>query len=133
MGVDGREWGGRQARWRDSAHDGHRQRGQSDEGFTAPGVGSAEPGEKAAAIALENAGIEAVDLDMILFAPLSPEYSFPGSALFLQEMLGVVRRRQVCREEAVKAGVFAPCSRSRSIAEMRTLSKTLIHSGTLAQ
>lgn len=83
--------------------------------------------EKAAAIALANTGIEAVDLDMILFAPLSQEYSFPGSALFLQEMLGVVRRRSVCREEAVKAGVFAPCSRSSSIAAMRTLSKTLIH------
>lgn len=57
--------------------------------FAAEGVGSAEMGAHAARMALANAGIEATDLDMILFATLSPEYSFPGSGVFLQELLGL--------------------------------------------
>ncbi|MCO4771977.1 MAG: ketoacyl-ACP synthase III [Deltaproteobacteria bacterium] len=57
--------------------------------FAEAGVGSAELGAKAATMALENAGLKATDLDMIIFATLSPEYHFPGSAVFLQEMLGL--------------------------------------------
>lgn len=39
--------------------------------------------------ALEMAGIEATDLDMIVFATLSPDHEFPGTGCFLQAKLGV--------------------------------------------
>jgi len=37
--------------------------------------------------ALEEAGIKASDLDMIIFATLSPDINFPGSSCILQKML----------------------------------------------
>lgn len=43
---------------------------------------------KASLNALEKAGLEAKDLDYIVFATLSPDYFFPGSGVLLQEMLG---------------------------------------------
>lgn len=51
-------------------------------------VGSAELGKYASEMALKNAGIEAKDLDLIIFATLSPDYNFPGNACVLQDMLG---------------------------------------------
>lgn len=39
--------------------------------------------------ALEHAGIQAADLDCIIYATLSPDYFFPGSGVFLQRKLGV--------------------------------------------
>ncbi|MEQ8278095.1 MAG: beta-ketoacyl-ACP synthase III [Deltaproteobacteria bacterium] len=58
--------------------------------FADEGVGSAELGEHAAKMALDNAGITASDLDMILFATLSPDHVFPGSGVYLQARLGCV-------------------------------------------
>jgi 3-oxoacyl-[acyl-carrier-protein] synthase-3 len=42
---------------------------------------------EAANRALENAGIDKSTLDLIIFATLSPDHSFPGSACFLQAKL----------------------------------------------
>lgn len=39
--------------------------------------------------ALEDAGIQASDVDCIIFATLSPDIHFPGSAVFLQSKLGI--------------------------------------------
>ena len=39
--------------------------------------------------ALENAGVEAKDLDCIIFATLSPDFHFPGSGVVLQTKLGI--------------------------------------------
>ncbi|GAB3196075.1 3-oxoacyl-[acyl-carrier-protein] synthase-3 [Pontibacter aydingkolensis] len=39
--------------------------------------------------ALKMAGLEAQDLDMIVFATLSPDYVFPGSGVLLQRELGI--------------------------------------------
>ncbi len=39
--------------------------------------------------ALSMAGLEASDLDMIVFATLSPDYVFPGSGVLLQRELGI--------------------------------------------
>ncbi len=39
--------------------------------------------------ALENAGLEKSQLDMIILATLSPDHEFPGTACFLQRKLGV--------------------------------------------
>ncbi len=57
--------------------------------FAAEGVGTAELGEHAARAALAAAGLQATDIDMILFATLSPNYAFPGSGVLLQRRLGV--------------------------------------------
>ena len=57
--------------------------------FAADGVGTADLGVKAAEKAIESAGIDKREIDMILFATLSPEHLFPGSGVYLQEKLGL--------------------------------------------
>lgn len=52
-------------------------------------VGSTDLALPAAKQALDEAGIKASDLDMILFATLSPDLNFPGSSCLLQERLEV--------------------------------------------
>jgi len=49
---------------------------------------TSELGLEASLAALEDAGLGAGELDMILFATLSPDASYPGSACFLQKRLG---------------------------------------------
>ena len=46
-------------------------------------------GHKAALIALESAGLQPKDIDLILFATLSPDYYFPGSGVLVQKLLGI--------------------------------------------
>ena len=58
-------------------------------------------GLEAANKALAASGVTAADLDMILFATLSPDHEFPGTACFLQEKLGcpgipAIEVRQQC-------------------------------------
>ena len=56
-----------------------------------------EPGEQAgsdlaliaARAALEQAGMDAAEIDCIIYATLSPDYFFPGSGVFLQRKLGI--------------------------------------------
>ena len=62
--------------------------------FAEQGMGSAEMGARAARQAVEAAGIEAKDLDMILFASLSPDFHFPGSGVLVQEKLGLCEQRR---------------------------------------
>lgn len=57
--------------------------------FAEEGVGSADLGLFAARQALERGGLSARDLDMIVFATLSPEHAFPGSGVYLQQKLGL--------------------------------------------
>ncbi|GAC1583839.1 MAG: ketoacyl-ACP synthase III [Polyangiales bacterium] len=57
------------------------------------GIGAADLAIPAAKMAMEQAGIGPLDLDAIIFATLSPDYNFPGSACLLQTRLGA---RQVC-------------------------------------
>lgn len=49
----------------------------------------AEMGVKAAKIALERANIDKNDIDLIVFATLSPDYYFPGSGVLVQKMLNI--------------------------------------------
>lgn len=46
-------------------------------------------GANAARMALERAGIDASEVEMIIFATLSPDYNFPGSGVLLQRELGL--------------------------------------------
>ena len=57
--------------------------------YSEEGVGTAELGFEASTAALESAGLEIRDIDMIVFATLSPDYCFPGSGVLLQRMFGV--------------------------------------------
>lgn len=50
---------------------------------------TATMGVKAAKIAIERSGISKDDIDMIIFATLSPDYYFPGCGVQVQEMLDI--------------------------------------------
>ncbi|PRP67247.1 3-oxoacyl-ACP synthase III family protein [Nonlabens agnitus] len=50
---------------------------------------TATMGVKAAKIALERAGISKDDVDLIVFATLSPDYYFPGCGVQVQELLDI--------------------------------------------
>lgn len=52
-------------------------------------VGTSDLALEASIKAINNAGIDKKDLDMIIFATLSPDHDFPGSGCFLQAKLGV--------------------------------------------
>lgn len=47
------------------------------------GVGASDLGLEASKIALERAGWQAEDVDLIIFATLSPDLNFPGSGCLL--------------------------------------------------
>ena len=53
------------------------------------GIGASDLAVPATRMACERAGIRVEDLDAIIFATLSPDYNFPGSACVLQEKLGL--------------------------------------------
>lgn len=53
------------------------------------GIGSADLGLEASKTALDRAGWTPEDLDMIIFATLSPDIFFPGSGCLLQYKLGL--------------------------------------------
>tara|TARA_B100000575_G_scaffold204755_1_gene166245 strand:+ start:431 stop:1438 length:1008 start_codon:yes stop_codon:yes gene_type:complete len=46
-------------------------------------------GVKASKIAIEKSGIDKNDIDLILFATLSPDYYFPGSGVLAQDQLNI--------------------------------------------
>jgi 3-oxoacyl-[acyl-carrier-protein] synthase III len=54
-----------------------------------PGTTTSDLAQEAADRALESAGIEAGEVDMILVATLSPDHEFPGTACFLQAKMGL--------------------------------------------
>jgi 3-oxoacyl-[acyl-carrier-protein] synthase-3 len=51
--------------------------------------GTASMGIKAAKVALERAQLKAQEIDLILFATLSPDYYFPGSGVLVQDALEI--------------------------------------------
>ena len=53
------------------------------------GVGASDLGLEAAKIALDKAGWKPEDIDLIIFATLSPDLFFPGSGCLLQAKLGL--------------------------------------------
>ena len=53
------------------------------------GNSTAVMGVKAAKIALERAKMTPQDIDMVVFATLSPDYYFPGCGVQVQQMLGM--------------------------------------------
>jgi len=56
--------------------------------FVEDGVGASDLAVSASKKALEQAGLEPKDVDLIIFATLSPDYFFPGPGVMLQHKLG---------------------------------------------
>jgi 3-oxoacyl-[acyl-carrier-protein] synthase III len=57
--------------------------------FSEEGQCSADLALPAAERAIERAGLQKTDLDMIVFATLSPKHAFPGDGVLLQQKLGL--------------------------------------------
>jgi len=68
--------------------------------FAEEGVATSDMALHASRDACESAGISPTDLDMIIFATLSPEMCFPGSGVLLQHKLGLTEG---------KGATFVPC------------------------
>ncbi len=76
-------------RYMDTSDDWIRQRSGIEQRYWVDeGVSTSDLGLEAANVALEQAKLKPADLDMILFATLSPDHEFPGTACFLQGKLG---------------------------------------------
>jgi 3-oxoacyl-[acyl-carrier-protein] synthase-3 len=56
--------------------------------FVDDGVGTSDLALRASRKAMDAAGVDAKDIDHIILATLSPDFTFPGSAVLLQEKLG---------------------------------------------
>ncbi len=57
--------------------------------WVSDGETGAQMAAKASAQALERAKLSARDIDMIIYATLSPDYNFPGTGVFVQRELGL--------------------------------------------
>ena len=56
--------------------------------YAEPGIGPSDLGREAALAALGAAGLGPRDVDLIIFATMTPDIAFPGSGCFLQDHLG---------------------------------------------
>ena len=85
------------------------------------GIGSSDLGLEAARRAIADAGLQPKDIEMVIFATLSPDHPFPGTGVFLQRKLGmkpgsaVLDIRQQCTgfiyglsiaDQFIKTGMF---------------------------
>jgi 3-oxoacyl-[acyl-carrier-protein] synthase-3 len=78
--------------WMDTSDEWIRQRTGIEQRHWIPaegGVGASDLGLEASKIALQRAGWQARDLDLIIFATLSPDIFFPGSGCLMQHKLGL--------------------------------------------
>jgi len=57
--------------------------------YVEPGVGSSDLGAGAARAALEDAGMEADEIDYIVCATMTPDHYFPGTGTLIQRLLGM--------------------------------------------
>lgn len=80
--------------WMETSDEWIRQRTGIEERRWVPeegGVGASDLGLEASRIALDRAGWTADDIDLIIFATLSPDIFFPGSGCLLQHKLGLTQ------------------------------------------
>ncbi len=80
------------SQWMDTSDEWIEQRTGIKQRYWVPeegGVGASDLGLEAAKIALDRAGWKPEDIDLIIFATLSPDIFFPGSGCLLQAKLGL--------------------------------------------
>jgi 3-oxoacyl-[acyl-carrier-protein] synthase-3 len=76
--------------WMDTSDEWIRTRtGIQERRWVAEGQTGADMATEASKRALERAGLKASDLDCIIYCTVSPDYTFPGTGVFLQRQLGV--------------------------------------------
>ncbi|HET6612999.1 MAG TPA: beta-ketoacyl-ACP synthase III [Kofleriaceae bacterium] len=76
--------------WMDTSHEWIVERtGIEQRHWVEEGEGGAELAAQACKQAMENAGVEAAEVDMLVYATLSPDHSFPGTGVFTQRLLGL--------------------------------------------
>jgi len=57
--------------------------------YVDPGTATSDLGAQAARQALEGAGVAAADVDLVVFATMTPDHYFPGAGALLQAKLGL--------------------------------------------
>lgn len=57
--------------------------------YVEPGVGSSDLGVEAARAALDDAGVEAGEVDYLVCATMTPDHYFPGAGTLIQQKLGM--------------------------------------------
>jgi 3-oxoacyl-[acyl-carrier-protein] synthase-3 len=78
------------ARVMDTSHDWIQVRtGIVERHYAAPDQATSDLAVPAARQAIENAGLELADIDYVIFATMTADYYFPGSAPYLQRKLGL--------------------------------------------
>jgi 3-oxoacyl-[acyl-carrier-protein] synthase-3 len=80
------------AKWMDTSDEWIRQRTGIEKRYWVPAdkeIGVSDLGLEASKIAMERAGWKPEDIDLIIFATLSPDIFFPGSGCLLQHKLGL--------------------------------------------
>jgi 3-oxoacyl-[acyl-carrier-protein] synthase-3 len=83
----------------DTSDDWIQQRsGVQERRYADDGVGCSDLAVPACEQAIQRAGLQKTDIDMIIFCTLSPDQMFPGSGVYLQKKLGLC-----------DAGRFIPC------------------------
>lgn len=79
-------------KWMDTSDEWIKQRTGIEQRYWIPeegNVGASDLGYEASKIALQKASWQAQDIDLIIFATLSPDIFFPGSGCLLQHKLGL--------------------------------------------
>ncbi|MBN9378168.1 MAG: 3-oxoacyl-ACP synthase [Chlamydiales bacterium 38-26] len=72
-----------------------------------PDEPSSVMGAKAALNALEDAGVSAQDIDMVLVATMSPDYFMPSTAALIQAKIGAVKAGAIDAEAACTGFIYA--------------------------
>jgi len=77
-------------RYMETSHDWIVERtGIEERRWVEEGQGGADMAAKACQQALDEAGVTAKDVDMLIYATLSPDHFFPGTGVFTQRILGL--------------------------------------------
>jgi 3-oxoacyl-[acyl-carrier-protein] synthase-3 len=76
--------------WMDTSHEWIVERtGIEERRWVEEGESGSEMGAKACTQAMKDGGVSADDIDMLIYATLSPDHDFPGGGVFTQRMLGL--------------------------------------------
>jgi 3-oxoacyl-[acyl-carrier-protein] synthase-3 len=93
--------------------------------FAAPGVCSSDLGLEAARLALQAAGVQAEDVDLIIVATSTPDMVFPSTAALLQHKLGIAGC-PVFDVQAVCSGFIYALTVASSLIQTGTATKALV-------